>query len=757
MKHVNFLLVAVLVLASATLFAQEPDGLTCENAIPVDTSYVGNVPAAGVYYYSASTYDLPMTCYFYPETPIEQAPKVYVDFTCTPGIYDDPNIVKLLDAGSGWGIALPLVLTFTDEYDQDYNKYYSLTIGESYRELMAQCNITYNVDAIVTLNAPCAGEVRLAPDTIFKACMDNSVWLNMPDTIATGLLHEGDSYVLPFADWKNDSIQFRWTGSTPVTIWIGETCEFEFTMEGAESALDMFVLRPDAGNNEHIRTFSKKEMSDYVSLYGKGGIYYMRVVCAEDGELIVEKKPMNEAMAKAIPIAMDQPVEVLANASEQVYYFPATWENYSMLWAAASSSEITAYFSNTIDFAKIVDSYTFSKELLLSKKQMKVVCTNAIEHVFVKFVSSAPTTITSSLWAAGACAENADELFANDSVRLQRNATTTAWRVNIAQWAQQDVKLYWKGTSSIKMFLCDTCKGFTLNKTNQHVKLYKEVSIASDGSRDTLMLSKDELAAVAQYADADGFLYFRFNNSATGSMIVMSETEEPIIPDPILTSFNAAVCFGETYDWNDQTYSTAGEHTQTFLAANGADSIVTLNLTIHPQTEATTEPVEIPFGETYEWNGETYTASGEYTITLQDANGCDYQATLILTILPEEKPVNSCVENSELLDPVANLTLSLKDVFDVYRIDCEKWMESGVNLVWKGAAPLHTFVAEDCVFAVAKAHIDVVNYTEVPAEGQVVLSKEILAGLAQYKDLDGFLYVRFATEFEGELTIVPAE
>lgn len=755
MKRFNFLVVAVLMLASTTLFAQEPDGLTCENAIPVDTSYVGSVPAAGTYYYSASTYDLPMTCYFYPETPVEKAPKVYVDFTCTPGVYDDPNIVELLKAGTGWGIGLPLILTFTDEYDQDYNKYYSLTIGESYRELMAMYNITYNVEAIVTLEAPCAGEVRLAPDTLFKACVENSVWLNMPDTIVTGIQHDGDTYVLPFADWKNDSIQFRWTGSTPATVWIGETCGFELTMEGADAALDMFVLKPDAGNNEHLRTFTKQELKDYVSFYGKGGVYYMRVICAEDGELIVEKKPMSEAMAQAIPVVMDQPVEVLANVSEQVYYFPATWENYSMLWAATSSKELTAYFSNTVDFAEIVDSCTFFKELMLSKKQMKDLCKNATEHVFVKFVSSAPTTITASLWSAGPCAENADEVFVNDSVRLQRNASTTAWRVNIEQWAKQDMKLYWKGTSSLKLYLCDTCKG-TLNPNNEHVKLYKEVTIASDGSRDTLMLSKDELAAVAQYADADGFMYFRFNNSATGSMIVMSETEEPIIPDPIQTSFDAAVCFGETYDWNDQTYSTAGEHTQTFLAANGADSIVTLNLTIHPQTEATTEPVEIPFGETYEWHGVTYTESGEYPITLQDANGCDYQATLVLTILPEENPVNPCVENSELLEPTANLTLSLKDVFDVYRIDCEAWMASGVNLVWKGKAPLHTFVAMDCVFAVAKAHIDVVNYTEVPADGQVILSKEILSDLAQYSR-EGFLYVRFATEFEGELTIVPAE
>ena len=61
MKNVTFLMVAMLVLASNMVLAQEPDGLTCESAIPVDTSYVGSVPAAVTYYYLASTYDLPMT------------------------------------------------------------------------------------------------------------------------------------------------------------------------------------------------------------------------------------------------------------------------------------------------------------------------------------------------------------------------------------------------------------------------------------------------------------------------------------------------------------------------------------------------------------------------------------------------------------------------------------------------------------------------------------------------------------------------
>ena len=103
-------------------------------------------------------------------------------------------------------------------------------------------------------------------------------------------------------------------------------------------------------------------------------------------------------------------------------------------------------------------------------------------------------------------------------------------------------------------------------------------------------------------------------------------------PEPIYTSISDAICFGETYTWNGQTYSTAGEYTQEFTAVNGADSIVTLTLTVYPQTQDVTDDATIDFGETYTWNNQEYTATGTYTITLQDANGCDYQATLNLTV-----------------------------------------------------------------------------------------------------------------------------
>ena len=818
MKNVTFLLVAML--ASNMVLAQEPDGLTCESAIPVDKSYVGSVPAAGTYYYSASTYDLPMTCYFYPAESGLVAPKIFVDFTCTPGVYEDPNLQNMIMSAQGWGIKTPIEFFSNYGIDENNREYYSLTINESYREIMATFNITYDVNAIVEVRTSCAGEIRMAPDTTFKACVENSEWLSMPDTIITGLQHESDSYVLPFAEWKNDSIRLRWTGTqAPVTVWIGETCEFEFKTTGENCALDMFVLYPDAGNEENIRNYTKQEMQDYISLFGKGGVYYLRTVCSEDGELIVEKKPMDEAMSKAIPLTLDQASEVAADAKEQVYYFPATWKNNNIIFTSSSLQPVTAYFSIVPDFEAdkndmyVVDSYTFTpttsgRELTLSKKQIRSIANNSNgDHLFVKFVTAAPTTITPMLWSVGPCVESADEIFVNDYIQLQRNASSTAWRVNVEEWAKQDVKLFWEGTSSIKMYLCDTCKGFSLSATNAHVKIYKELSINMDGSRDTVLFTKDELAAVAQYADADGFMYFRFNNSATGSMIVIAEVEEPIIPDPVYTSFDAAVCFGESYEWNGQTYDETGKYTQTFAAANGVDSIVTLNLTVlpevpvteeiaavcygetytwqgqeytesgeysvtlqdvngcdsvivltltvYPQTPDTTEEVTIKFGESYEWNGETYSAAGEYTTILQDANGCNYQATLILTVLPEEKPEE---DGTILLNPTDELVLNLDSAVNVYRTDYDVWSTAKVQLGWYGDKPLHVFVSKDKDFFVAIYHEDVVLYQKIEAVDPTSVEPQVLvldmSALRAYVN-DGKLYVRFLTDSDARLVIEP--
>ena len=91
----------------------------------------------------------------------------------------------------------------------------------------------------------------------------------------------------------------------------------------------------------------------------------------------------------------------------------------------------------------------------------------------------------------------------------------------------------------------------------------------------------------------------------------------------------------DSYEWNGKTYTESGEYTYTTTAANGCDSIVTLHITINKSEVGAIEYTTICYDETYTWNGQTYAVSGEYSVTLTNAAGCDSLAVLSITVLPE--------------------------------------------------------------------------------------------------------------------------
>ena len=85
------------------------------------------------------------------------------------------------------------------------------------------------------------------------------------------------------------------------------------------------------------------------------------------------------------------------------------------------------------------------------------------------------------------------------------------------------------------------------------------------------------------------------------------------------------------YQWNGQTYTSSGVYTYTTQNAVGCDSVVTLNLTINYSSFSTDVQTACV---TYTWiNGTTYTSSTNTpTFTLTNAAGCDSVITLNLTI-----------------------------------------------------------------------------------------------------------------------------
>ena len=95
----------------------------------------------------------------------------------------------------------------------------------------------------------------------------------------------------------------------------------------------------------------------------------------------------------------------------------------------------------------------------------------------------------------------------------------------------------------------------------------------------------------------------------------------------------ATICQGEKYEWHGQSLTEAGRFTDTLHTVEGCDSICNLVLTVNP-SYAMTEEATICEGTTYSWHGKTYTTAGIYYDSLQTIHGCDSIWTLTLTVNP---------------------------------------------------------------------------------------------------------------------------
>jgi uncharacterized delta-60 repeat protein len=101
---------------------------------------------------------------------------------------------------------------------------------------------------------------------------------------------------------------------------------------------------------------------------------------------------------------------------------------------------------------------------------------------------------------------------------------------------------------------------------------------------------------------------------------------------PISQTINQMVCNSYT-SISNQVYSQSGTYNEILQSISGCDSVyLTINLTIQnsiPSSYSST----ICNGESYIWNNQVYTQSGQYTQNLINQNGCDSTVTLNLTVL----------------------------------------------------------------------------------------------------------------------------
>ena len=146
----------------------------------------------------------------------------------------------------------------------------------------------------------------------------------------------------------------------------------------------------------------------------------------------------------------------------------------------------------------------------------------------------------------------------------------------------------------------------------------------------------DVITACNSYTWIDGVTYTESNNTATYTLTAANGCDSVVTLNLTINNSTTGidvVTACDSYTWIDGVTYTESTDSATYTLTNaaGCDSVVTLNLTINYSTTGTDV---ITACDSYTWiDGVTYTESNDSaTYTLTGANGCDSVVTLNLTI-----------------------------------------------------------------------------------------------------------------------------
>ncbi len=106
----------------------------------------------------------------------------------------------------------------------------------------------------------------------------------------------------------------------------------------------------------------------------------------------------------------------------------------------------------------------------------------------------------------------------------------------------------------------------------------------------------------------------------------------------LFTAIETGICEGETYLFDGNALTSTGNYGATFASVAGCDSIVSLTLTVYEQKD-TQLVISLCEGASYSVGDSTYHTSGSYQNILQTMENCDSVVNLALTIIPRQETI----------------------------------------------------------------------------------------------------------------------
>ncbi len=120
--------------------------------------------------------------------------------------------------------------------------------------------------------------------------------------------------------------------------------------------------------------------------------------------------------------------------------------------------------------------------------------------------------------------------------------------------------------------------------------------------------------------------------TATNANACSDTASVTVVVNPSPTStINASICSGQSYNFDGQGLTQAGQYFDTLQTTFGCDSFIVLNLVVNTFVTGSINKA-ICQGETFTFNGQALMQQGQYLDTLISSGGCDSIVTLTLTV-----------------------------------------------------------------------------------------------------------------------------
>ncbi|MBR1631580.1 MAG: PKD domain-containing protein [Paludibacteraceae bacterium] len=230
-------------------------------------------------------------------------------------------------------------------------------------------------------------------------------------------------------------------------------------------------------------------------------------------------------------------------------------------------------------------------------------------------------TYTASFTTSGGC----DSIATLHLTPLQKSSTYIDVKICQGDYYRVgEERLYTAGTHTVVLHSANGCDS-TVSVNLQYKPTYSQ----------TFQITIEE----GQSYTWDGTTYSAAGNYVKGYVSQLGcdsvvTLQLNVIPHCATTRTESLqICSGETVNFYGTLLTTSGVYTH-IIPDVICDTIVTLTLTVFPPVEDTHTNITINEGESYTWHGTSYNATGDYTFTMTDNNGCAYTDYLHLTVTP---------------------------------------------------------------------------------------------------------------------------